>query len=292
MEKYIKLLENINDIDNIRELKDCNNNISKKINERIVELEIKDKINEVKTSSFGYIKDIFENMSPILFKTPKGRECLKTYLNTIKENKVLSNLYILHENICNSYIEKNGDIYLTENLNLVGIINKKDYARNNETLTNILSEAIKYVNNIEINRQHIFNEKNNTINESLAYLTTNKKSLKNIDIFTENFKNITEHISRKKEDKNTNEFDRLSETIANNTEIIDTFIIKNVNEETFNSYKKECISILEYAIMNSNDDMVKRLNEIKNKISEKEYNVNTVSEDISFFNNLKNMLNN
>ena len=292
MEKYIKLLENINYIDSIDELKSCNNTKSKRINERINELEIKNKINEVKTSSFGYVKDIFENISPILFITPKGRECLKNYLSTIKENKTLSDLYILHENICNSNIEKNEDVYLTESLNLVGVINKKDYTNGIESLVNILSEAIKYVDNIEIHRHNIFVEKNSTINESLSYLTTNKKSLKNIDKFTENFKNITEHISKKKENISNVNFDKLSESIANNTEIINNFITNNVNEETYNSYKNECIAMLESTIISSDNNMADRLKEIKNKISEKEYNISTVSEDISFFNNLKNMLNN
>ena len=77
--------------------------LQEKVNEKIETrrrvLNLVAEARELGGKTFGYLKESFENLSPKLFKSDEGKAVMKKYASTIKENKSLSSLHKLYENI-------------------------------------------------------------------------------------------------------------------------------------------------------------------------------------------------
>ena len=91
--------EKINDMKTLEELDALQNELNEKFEVRRRVLNLVSEARELGGKSFGYLKESFENLSPKLFKTNEGKAVMKKYAAVMKENKSLSSLHKLYENI-------------------------------------------------------------------------------------------------------------------------------------------------------------------------------------------------
>ena len=83
----------------IEELDTYQNELNEKFDTRRRVLNLVAEAKELGSKSFGYLKESFENLSSKLFRTDEGKAVMRKYTNVIKENKSLSSLHKLYENI-------------------------------------------------------------------------------------------------------------------------------------------------------------------------------------------------
>ena len=257
-----------NDINNILNLK---NNIDDILNEHISKAKLQDDINHM---NFGNLKDIFENISTKLFRTDNGRKLIHKFIKTINENNSLLNLYALHENILNSsnmdeYVIKESISFYNDNYNI------KLYRKGLKDVSSIVTEGLKLINTT--NLDDISYKDNKDLNEAVDYIATHKKSIKNLPLYNENVKRILN-----KHQQNDN--------IVDTSEINENKDINNnVKRHIFENYKNDCLNIINN-IINNKPNYDNKLNEIKDKLSVKEFNNNCIDDDLFHLIELKNTL--
>lgn len=308
IEKYINLNKQIAESKNISEIENIKNEVDKLYNSHIFSLKLNEKFNTINDMSFGDVKCIFEKISTDLFKSKNGRLKINEFINTIKENKSLMNMYILHESICSPNYISDAKLFLNEALSLIGNINKKDLKEGVNKLSNIISTSINYIDVNDTNIDSIFNSETKSLNESIDYIATNKKTIKNLSTYTNKINEVSnfieEHLPKIKISENKcKDIDELTEKLINDfnskysdkisvneSDIIKTYASTNDKKTVFEVYKTECIELIDSVINNSNEEVGQRLTEMKDKISKKIYNEETLDTDITYLIDLKNTL--
>lgn len=272
----VESIEKEKDINKIKLLKEEFNDL---VDKHIYELQKNEEMNNI---NFGNIKKIYENISPKLFSTDKGRKLIHKYIKCITENKTLLNLYILYENFINLSGNKVKS-FITESLSLYDF-DKKSYNIGIDNLRNILKESLKYTNGRDIDLNDIINEKDKELNECINYITTNKKTLKNLPIFEDKIDRIFNILTEIKSTKETNNDEYISD--INENKNINLVTKKNIFEE----YKNICINIIDKLLIKSDDTHSKKLNEVKNKLVDKNFNEDLIDNDLLHLIELKNTL--
>jgi hypothetical protein len=305
--KYIEIISKVGDktntstdIDLIKEEadKEFSNFLSViKHNEFLTEL----KTNK-KNINFGDLKLMFESISDKLFLSDKGRSIINKYTTLIKENKQLCNLYLLYENLTKPTDVSDVKGFVTESLNLVDF-DKKLLREEKDKLFNVLIEGLsilKDVHGIELD------EKTTNINETIDYLITHGKKLSNLSEYTNKINEVTDHVSNLLLEQTTNlnseqlmemigEFtDKYGVNLSENEANTVKEMLQSNNKNLFENYKNSCLETINEVISNENteDDVKTRLTEIKEKLEQKEYNTDTVENDIAKFIDLKNTIEN
>ena len=259
-------------------------------NQHLVEKKINDYIAN-NGIVFNDVINIFEDISPELFKIEKGRNIIYEFINTITKDSSLTSMYLLHEEI---YTPKNIDdpkSFLNEAPNLIGKINKKKINDGTKKLCEIAKKGLYLVgNNIDIDE--VFSHVNKTINESINYITMSKKSIKNMQLFENSVKTLTNFINERKENINNNDY---IEKYAN--EIVKQFnlepnnsIVNDNKKQTFESYKNECLGLINSLTESTNEKDLEKLNNFKIKLTEKVYSDKSFDDDISKLIELKKTL--
>lgn len=272
----VESIEKEKDINKIKQLKEEFNDL---IDKHICALQKNEEMNNM---NFGNIKKIYENISPKLFSTDKGRKLIHKYIKCITENKALLNLYILYENFIN-LSDNRVKSFITENLSLYDF-DKKSYNVGIDNLRNILKESLNYTNGEDIDLNDIINEKDKELNECINYITTNKKTLKNLPIFEDKIDRIFNILTEIKSIKKTNNNEYISD--INENKNINLVTKKNIFEE----YKNICINIIDKLLTKSDDTYSKKLNEVKNKLVDKNFNEDLIDNDLLHLIELKNTL--
>lgn len=272
-----KSIENEKNIDNIKLLKEEFNNL---IDSHISSLKL---CEEIKNINFGNIKSIYENISSKLFSTDKGRKLIHQYINCITENKSLLDLYILYENIKHTSLKRDKS-FITESLSLY-TFNKKLYNDGISKLRNILKESLNYLYNKEFNLDDILSENDKEINECINYITTNKKTLKTLPIYENKIDRLYSIIS---ENKTSDEINNENNSL---TDINENININTITKESiFEEYKNNCINIIDNLLKKSDDTYCKKLTEVKNKLIDKNFNEESIDDDLLHLIELKNTL--
>ena len=165
----------INKIKTIAELEEFRNRINEECNVRKQVLTVVDKAMDISKQDFGYLKETFENIAPSLWMSSNGKETIKKYKNTIKENKELLKLHNLYENIrkanknsdidffVNSVVSKDWDINISkldEGLKKLGAVVAEGY-------TKVFDKA-----------DALLPKKDGKLYSAVKYITENKKSEK------------------------------------------------------------------------------------------------------------------
>ena len=249
--------------------------------------------------SFGFIKEAFENISPELFNTKEGKKIISNYVKTIKENKNLSNLHILYENIRKMGKDSDLNFFINGIANTSWNINKKTISKDTLKLGRILAEGILSIGEKASN---LIPEENTMLNNAIKFISENKRTNSNIVEYSDAVKVVSEHVSKNESVKNI--FEKIDLDIyANN--LIESFnkkysdlseneknIIKEFNnsqnkEEVFNRYKEECIKKLSEAKLecdnNSDKTTSNRINAVLEKVSNKQFVLENAGTDICGF---------
>lgn len=287
----MELINKINSIKTINELESYKAQINEAFAKRKEFINLCEIANDKTTKDFGYIKEAFENISPYLFQKQGGKAIMNKYMKAIKENKNLSTLHILYENIRKANANADVDFFINNIASLDWNVNNNI---NEDTLKlgRILAEGILFVGQDAIN---MLPNENTKLDKAIKYIAENKRTNKNIAEYSDAVKVIREHI-------NSNEKPNIFESVNIDVlakQMVDSFnkkyealtteekeIIKKISisenkEEIFNEYKTNCLNkISNY--MNNNEDKEK-VSEVYNKIKNKTFVLENAGTDICGF---------
>lgn len=286
----------INKIKTIAELEEFRTRINEECDARKQVLTVVDKAMDISKQDFGYLKESFENIAPSLWMSSNGKETIKKYKNTIKENKELLKLHNLYENIrkanknsdidffVNSVVSKNWDINtakLDEGLRKLGAIVAEGYVK-------VFDKA-----------DALLPKKDGKLYSAVKYITENKKSEKNIYEYSEAVKVLREKIESNEEKKSLFE-SKADEKLADSVRLFnekyeneldekEKAIVKemaesNDSKSVFDKYKKLCedkIKLSKDRFDSEGDsESSKKVSTILEQVSKKEYSKETVYEDV------------
>lgn len=284
LEKELKNIKNINTLIEYKEKVDA------LFEGRISYIEMLDTAMNLSKKGFGFIKESFEEISPLLHETSDGRNILKRYINTIKNDNNLSKAYSIFESIYHAP-EGVDASFMVDSL-FENTMNKKQYDMSVSKLGNLLSEAFILLNA----PKEINIDENTNVNESIYYLMVTKKKPSTLGEVSIK-RNIVSNFLNENAGKNV----RNNSTNENNKKISLEKLVSDFNkkysnedftnslkesikysEKSFYSYKENCINLINKVINeNENNVDVDRLIDIKNSLAEKKYNKDTVYNDIA-----------
>lgn len=241
--------------------------------------------------NFGITNYIFEDALPSLFKSNKS--AVKDFVKTIKEDKNLSTQFNFYKALGRNTKSENAKEYINESLSLaMENINQKTINESNKKLAKIL---MKY--NIKPN--DFISEENIKLFEACDYVLTHKKRLSNLNEHNENLNVILEHcmanVTNKVNENKMNldslveDFNRKYSSLLNEEEksfVKELMDFKSPHNEMkkesiFSKFKNECIAEVNKLIESANDEEREGLNAIKNQITDKSYDSNTVVTDLA-----------
>lgn len=237
--------------------------------------------------NFGMCNYIFEDALPKLFK--ENKNAVKEFITTIKEDKNLLSQFQFYKSLEKNNENINTNDYVTESFNLAcENINMKTLKESNNKLSNIIK---KY--NIKPN-DFIPQEKLDLF-ENCNYIFSTKKKLSNLMEMKTSFDNVVSYTK--------NNFNSLNETKDNGLSKINEFNEKYGNllnesekdfikemfsskldkkEKLFNNLKNECLNQINKIISETkNENDLIGLNELKEQITSKMFNENTLVKDVA-----------
>ena len=201
--------------------------------------------------NFGYIKESFENLASELFKTTTGKKLINKYKNTIKENKNLSSLHSIYENVRKANVDTDINFFADTLSNTDWNIDRKTIKEDVKSLGMVLAEAYLYLGDNADLKSVCENKK---LYEAIEFVAANKKSAKNITEYSNAIKLIKEDVSSRK--------------------------VLSEEERTFKDKKDACLNGLKEAIENSDDESKGRLSAVMEQLSKKAYSKDTFEDDM------------
>lgn len=290
-------MDYVNTLNTIQEVESYRNMINEMCDNRHKFIVLCEEAKELSTKSFGFIKESFEALSPILFKSSEGKKLMNKYTKMIKENKNLSSLHTINENIRKAGSETDIDFFVNSLMVVEWGVNPSTLKEDTKKLGRVLSEAYLLVG--EEAKGLIPNE-NVSLSNAVNFIAESKKGTKNISEYSDAARIIKEHIKSKDAKKNVFEsvdLDTLAKKLVEdfNVKYSDKLTIEEANalreisssedrESVFNKYKEVCKSKITEAKKNfeSKGDKASsdRLGVVLEQIASKSYVLDTVGADI------------
>ena len=290
-------MDYVNTLNTIQEVESYRNTINEMCDNRHKFIVLCEEAKELSTKSFGFIKESFEALSPILFKSSEGKKLMNKYTKMIKENKNLSSLHTINENIRKAGSETDIDFFVNSLMVVEWGVNPSTLKEDTKKLGRVLSEAYLLVG--EEAKSLIPNE-NVSLSNAVNFIAESKKGTKNISEYSDAARIIKEHIKSKDAKKNVFEsvdLDTLAKRLVEdfNVKYSDKLTIEEANalreisssedrESVFNKYKAVCKSKITEAKKNfeSKGDKASsdRLGVVLEQIASKSYVLDTVGADI------------
>ena len=292
-------------IGDFQRLKESLNDV---IDKRITKMKLEECINSFNSLSFACLNEIFKNTVDKLYETKEGKRLIKKYVKTIKESNDLKKVYSIY-NIVNSPNKINdGTLFIKESISLIKEIDKKNYGDSLSSISDIVKECAVSANLDTEAIENIKDKYHGSISESLDYVLFNKMGMNNIVEYTNGLSRITNFINENKKHENDlmvegksiceliGEFDKL---FTNDIEIWESTAIKDISlaelsgkdkKDVFEEYKSECLSIIEENLNEKDVENSSRFQGMKEKLMKKEFNSDTIVEDILMLSELKHVL--
>lgn len=282
------------DIDSLEEIR---KNVNDACDKRAEFINMCNRANELSERSFGYIKEAFESLAPELFETKKGKKIMKKYAETISENKNLSSLHTIYENIRKMHNGSDIDFFVNEISSKNWEINKNTVTEDVNKVGKVLAEAYIMVGN---KSEELLPSTNKKLDDALEFIAENKKTNKNIAEYSNAVKVIREYIESKEGKETNNSYGDIDTTAEN---LINGFNEKYSNElseneknmlkelsesdnkeSVFNKYKASCQEKLDEEIkkfINDGDsESANKMKKIQEQVSKKVFSEDTVGTDI------------
>lgn len=292
--------EKINDMKSLNELDALQNELNEKIETRRRVLNLIAEARELGGKTFGYLKESFENLSPKLFKSEEGKAVMKKYTSVIKENKSLSSLHKLYENIRKAHSGIDLDYFVGTLCEANWNVRPKELNEGIEKLAGIVAEGYIIVG--EGAGKYLGTE-NDRLDGAIEFIAENKVGQKNIVKYSEAVKVIREAVEKngniadsfKKEtdlDKTIEDlvakYSKDEYTDEEEKDMLTNQIARSGDEETvFIKKKTECVDSLDEAIKKYSDgeheEELNTLKKIHEQVSAKSYNPETIGPDICNF---------
>lgn len=245
------------------ELRFFQEKLNKKINEHIEKVNLEEKIKEIKNLPFSKLKTLFENISPNLFNTKEGKNVIKQYLKTIKENKELKAIYTFNEVLKEDNTSNDPTAYLMVATSLSST-DKKSLNEGMKKLVNIVSEGMR-LSNMSVDEINNILEEKNELSEAIDYFATHKQTIKNLNEWANKVKVINDYIKGKESSNST-----ISEATVSKKEILKS-LEENINQEGMSDWEKNVVSdvtLLNLSKGNKSDLFEEYKNKCINSINE------------------------
>ena len=253
--------------------------------------------------NFGNIKDTFKNIvvESVLRKDKEGKKVFSKFLKTLKENKTLSDQYLIYKNLQTKKFDDGGQAreYIKENITLLRNLNEGHIQKGNDYFLKLL-KGVKII------------KENDSFYNDISYLTKTKKTPSNIDKRNTSTDNIVRLMLEKEDevvvkeslelppsiitklavDKFNNRYSNISES---EKEIIKTILNGNDEDKlnTFIKLKKGCIETIDKKLDESSDiDLKDKLLRVKDKLLNMVYNKEDSVNNISSVYELKESISN
>ena len=292
--------EKINNMKTIEELDAYQNELNEKFDTRRRVLNLIAEAKELGGKSFGYLKESFENLSSKLFKTDEGKAVMRKYTNVIKENKSLSSLHKLYENIRKAHSGIDFDYFVGTICETNWNVKAKELTEGMEKLAGVVAEGYIVVG--EGAGKYLGTE-NDRLDGAIEFIAENKVGQKNIVKYSEAVKVIREAVEKngniadsfKKEtdlDKTiedlVSKYSKDEYTDEEEKDMLANQIARSGDEEAvFIKKKTECVDSLDEAIKKysdgNHDEELSTLKKIHEQVSAKSYNPETIGPDICNF---------
>lgn len=253
--------------------------------------------------NFGNIKDTFKNIvvESVLRKDKEGKKVFSKFLKTLKENKTLSDQYLIYKNLQTKKFDDGGQAreYIKENITLLRNLNEGHIQKGNDYFLKLL-KGVKII------------KENDSFYNDISYLTKTKKTPSNIDKLNTSTNNIVRLMLEKEDevvvkesldippsiitklavDKFNNRYSNISES---EKEIIKTILNGNDEDKlnTFIKLKKGCVETIDKKLDESSDiDLKDKLLRVKDKLLNMVYNKEDSVNNISSVYELKESISN
>ena len=292
-------------IGDFQRLKESLNDV---IDKKITKMKLEECINSFNSLSFACLNEIFKNTVDKLYETKEGKRLIKKYVKTIKESNDLKKVYSIY-NIVNSPNKiDDGTLFIKESMSLIKEIDKKNYNDSLSSISDIVKECVVSTNLDIETIEKLKSKYYGSINESLDYVLFNKMGINNVVEYTNDLSRITNFINENKKHENDlmvegksiceliGDFDKL---FTNDIEIWESTAIKDISlaelsgkdkKDIFEEYKSECLSIIEENLNEKDAENSSRFQGMKEKLMKKEFNSDTIVEDILMLSELKHVL--
>ena len=284
----------------IEELDAFQNELKEKFETRRRVLNLISEAKELGGKTFGYLKESFENLSPKLFKTTEGKAVMNKYASAIKENKSLSALHKLYENIRKAHSGIDFDYFVGTLCETNWNVKENELNEGMKKLAGIVAEGYVVVG--EGAGKYLGTE-NDRLDGAIEFIAENKVGQKNIVKYSEAVKVIREAVEKngniadsfKKEtdlDKTiedlVSKYSKEEYTDEEEKDMLTNQIARSGDEETvFIKKKTECVDSLDEAIKKYSDgqheEELAALKKIHEQVSAKSYNPETIGPDICNF---------
>ena len=283
----IKKANTIEELNTLKEkfLSECN-----KREKRILVSEMLDNIRDFVTA-----KNVFESIATHLLSKRSGKDIINNYTKIIKENKSLKTLYIYAEGLKENNTPETKKSYITEALSIGNTIKDKEYANGIGNLVMVISEAFNLLGDEFVLDNVKVDKKTKIVGESLHYLSSTKKNIKNLNEYMLHIDSVSEIVSESK--KNDIDVDlSLNDIVSefkNTTvkESVSSIFDTDDKEKTFKETKQICLEMINTQKSNATDnDIVSELNKMEKKLNEKKYTFDTFTRDMLYMTELQEVL--
>ncbi len=295
---------NINDFKTIEEVENYRKEINEACDKRADFITLCEKADKLSHKPFGYIKDCFEAIAPELFESKEGKKIMSNYSKTIRENKNLSALHNLYENIRKSGKDMDIDFFASNIANTNWNVDKKTLSEDTLKVGRILAEGYLHLGK---SAEDLFPSENTVLESAVSYIAENKKTNKNIAEYSNAIKVIKENISSKESEENvfeSTDLDALAKSLLQefNKKYSSELTEEEANalrevsssenkEDVFNKYKNACQSKLSESKKDFEEKGDKssseRMTAILEQVSNKTYSLENLGNDICGFIELK-----
>ena len=292
--------EIINKVKTIGELDLMERQINEMFDTRRRVLNLVTEANQMEGKSFGFLKESFENLSTKLYKTADGKRVMKRYANAIKENKSMSSLHKLYENIRKANSGMDLDYFVGSICGTDWNVNAGELTEGVRKLSEIVAEGYVIIGE---NAKKYLGTVNDELDGALEFIAENKTGKSNIVKYSEAVKIIREAVEKNgniaDSFKKETDLDKTIEALVakyskdeysdeEEKDMLANQIARSGEEEVvFKNKKTECLKSLDEAIKkyeeNGESDEAETLQRIHEQISTKTYNPETIGPDICNF---------
>jgi hypothetical protein len=293
----MKIDNTINTFKTINEVEEFRKMVNEMCDKRHKFIVLCEEANDLSNKSFSFIKESFESLSPILFKTSEGKKLMNKYTKMIKENKNLSSLHTINENIRKASNNTDIDFFVNNLMSIEWGVNSLTLKEDTKKLGRVLSEAYLLIGE---NAKEFIPKENISLSKAVNFIAECQKGTKNISEFSDAVKIIKEHIKSNTTKNNIFEnvdLNTLSDTLiqefnlkysdklnANEIAVLKEISCSNDRESIFNKYKNACTSKIIEAKKNfeikGDKSSSDRLNVVLEQISNKTFTLETIGTDI------------
>lgn len=277
----------------LAELENIKNDFISECQKRESRIKVSEMLHKI--DNFGLAKNVFESITTSLLSKKEGKGLINKYVSIIKENNSLKTLYAYHEGLNENETSISKKSYITEALSIATPIDNKEYIKGVGQIINLISESFKLLGDDFVLNNIKIDENAKMLGDSLVYLSTTKKTIKNINEYINHINKVTDTIVENNV-KTINVDSTLEEIVSemnkknDNVNINEIFSVED-KESVFKNAKNICIEMISYQKkQNSDNEIVGKLIEMEEKLSKKEYNYDTFTKDMLYMTELQEVL--